>query len=99
MAAVFLGINDRTFTYSFVAGRGEFQGSGFRKPMDFALAPNNVIYVVNRSYESRPDGVRINVFTLDDQGEDYITEFGSYGDRPGQFYWPISVAVDGDTNV
>lgn len=99
MAAVFLGINDRTFTYSFVAGRGEFQGSGFRKPMDFALAPNNVIYVVNRSYEARPDGVRINVFTLDEQGEDYITEFGSYGDRPGQFYWPISIAVDKDTNV
>ena len=77
MASVFLGINDRTFTFLFVAGRSEFQGTGFRNPMDMALAPDDVIYVVNRSYESRSDGTRINVFRLGDQGEEYITEFGS----------------------
>ena len=71
MASVFLGINDRTFTYSFVAGRSEFQGTGFRNPMDMALAPGDVLYVVNRSYESRADGVRINVFRL---GEGEIDE-------------------------
>ena len=53
MASVFLGINDRTFTYSFTAGRSEFQGTGFRNPMDFALGPDDVVYIVNRSYESR----------------------------------------------
>ena len=99
MASVFLGINDRTFTYSFVAGRSEFQGTGFRYPMDMAFAPDGDIYVVNRSFESRSDGVRINVFTLGDEGEEYITEFGSYGDRPGQFMWPISIALDSDVNV
>ena len=99
MASVFLGINDRTYTFQFVAGRSEFQGTGFRNPMDMALAPDDVIYVVNRSYESRSDGTRINVFRLGEDGEEYITEFGSYGDGPGQFIWPISIAVDSDVNV
>ena len=99
MASVFLGINDRTYTFQFVAGRSEFQGTGFRNPMDMALAPDDVIYVVNRSYESRSDGTRINVFRLGEDGEEYINEFGSYGDGPGQFIWPISIAVDSDVNV
>ena len=99
MASVFLGINDRTFTYSFVAGREEYEGSGFRNPMDFALAPDDIIYVVNRSNESRISGVRINIVSLGDDGEEYISEFGTYGERPGQFVWPISIAVDKDVNV
>ena len=99
MASVFLGINDRTFTYSFVAGRSEFQGTGFRNPMDMALAPDDILYVVNRSYESRSDGTRINVIRLGDQGEEYITEFGAYGEEDGKFIWPISIAVDKDVNV
>ncbi|MCH2504389.1 MAG: NHL repeat-containing protein [Dehalococcoidia bacterium] len=99
MASVFLGINARTYTFQFVAGRSEFQGTGFRNPMDMALAPDDVIYVVNRSYESRSDGTRINVFRLGEDGEEYITEFGSYGDGPGQFIWPISIAVASNVNV
>ena len=99
MASVFLGINDRTFTYQFVAGRSEFQGTGFRNPMDIALGPENAIYVVNRSYESRADGTRINLFILGDEGEEYVTEFGGYGEGPGQFIWPMSIALDSDTNV
>ena len=99
MASVFLGINDRTFTYSFVAGRSEFQGTGFRNPVDFALGPDNLIYVVNRSYESRSDGTRMNLFRLGEDGEEYITEFGGYGTGPGQFMWPMSCALDSNTNV
>ena len=56
--------------------------------MDFVLAPDNLIYVVNRSFESRSDGTRINLFRLDENGEEYITEFGSYGENPR----PIPVA-------
>jgi hypothetical protein len=62
MASVFLGINDRTFTYAFTAGRSEFQGTGFRNPMDFALGPDDLVYIVNRSYESRADVTVIKVF-------------------------------------
>ena len=99
MASVFLGINDRTFTYSFVVGRSEFQGTGFRQPMDIALAPDDIVYVVNRSFERRVDGVRISIISLGDDGEEYITEFGSYGEGPGQFIWPMSIAVDSEVNV
>ncbi|GIT44749.1 MAG: hypothetical protein Ct9H300mP11_26850 [Chloroflexota bacterium] len=99
MASVFLGINDRTFTYSFTAGRSEFQGTGFRNPMDFALGPDDLVYVVNRSYESRSDGTRINLFRIGEDKEEYITEFGSYGEEAGQFIWPMSIALDKDTNV
>lgn len=99
MASVFLGINDRTFTYSFTVGRSEFQGTGFRNQMDFALGPDETIYVVNRSFESRSDGTRINVFRLGDEKEEYITEFGSYGEGPGQFRYPMAVALDKDTKV
>jgi len=67
--------------------------------MDIALAPDEIIYVVNRSYESRSDGTRINMFRLGDEGEEYITEFGSYGERPGQFIWPIAISLDKDINV
>ena len=36
---------------------------------------------------------------MGDEGEEYISEFGSYGERPGQFLWPISIAIDKDVNV
>ena len=99
MASVFLGINDRTYTYSYVAGRSEFQGTGFRNPMDFVFGPDDTIYVVNRSYESRSDGTRMNLFRLGEEREEYITEFAGYGEGPGQFIWPMACALDSETNV
>ena len=96
MSAVFFGITDRVFTYSHVIGRNEYAGPGFRQPMDLALAANDVIYVLNRSSEYRPDGVRITVCNF---GEDYISEFGSYGEGDGQLVWPTSIGVDSQENV
>ncbi len=99
MASVFLGINDRTFTFDSVVGRSEFQGTGFRNPMDMAFGPDNTVYIVNRSFESRSDGTRINLWRFTEEGEEYITEFGSYGEQPGQFRWPMAIALDKDVNV
>ena len=99
MASVFLGINDRVFTYEYVAGRSEVFGTGFRNPVDFALAPGDIVYALNRAPEARAMGIHVTVFSLNEEGEDYITEFGSYGESPGQFLWPSSVAIDEDTNV
>lgn len=99
MASVFLGINDRTYTFKFVACRSEFAGTGLRTPMDLALASNDVVYILNRSYESRIDGCRITVISLTDAGEEYISEFGSYGHGDGQFVYPMGIALDGDENV
>jgi DNA-binding beta-propeller fold protein YncE len=99
VASVFLGVIDRTFTYSFVVGKFREVGPGFRIPIDIALAPDDIIYVVNRGYELRPKGVRITVIRLADDGEEYINEFGTYGKGPGEFLWPTSIALDKYTNV
>ena len=95
-ASVLLGITDRLYMYSFTVG------PPMRIPVDIALAPDDVVYIVNRAYEHPPgkaQSVKIKVIKLDDKGDDYITDFGTYGDRPGQFLWPTSIAVDKDVNV
>jgi len=96
MSTHFFGIKDWTFAYSHSVGRNEFAGTGFRNPVDLALAPDDMVYVINRSYEYRPDGIHVTVVTLN---EEYVTEFGSGGEGDGQFTWPTSIALDQDGNV
>ena len=82
MSTHFFGLKDWTFTYSHSIGRNEFAGTGFRNPVSLALAADDVVYVLNRSYENRLDGLRVTVCTM---SEEYISEFGSYGEGDGQF--------------
>ena len=96
MATHFFGLIDRTFRYSHAVGRNEFAGTGFRNPVDMAIAADGAVYVVNRSYENRPDGVHMTVCTLD---EEYISAFGAYGEGDGEFVWPTAVAIDAAGNV
>jgi len=96
MATHFFGLTQRTFAFSHSVGRNEFAGTGMRNPVDFVVAPNDTVYIVNRSYENRPDGCRISIFTLN---EEYITEFGSYGEGDGQFIWPTSCDLDAQGNL
>ena len=96
MATHFFGLTDRTYYFSHAVGRNEFAGTGFRNAVDMAIAPDGQVYVINRSYEQRPDGIHMTVCTLD---EEYITEFGAYGEGDGQFVWPTSVALDSSANV
>ena len=96
MSTHFFGIKERTYAYSHSVGRNEFAGTGFRNPVDIAIGKDDVIYAINRSYENRPDGVRVSVISLD---EEYITEFASYGEGDGQFIWPTSIALDSQGNV
>ena len=99
MASVFLGINDRTYTYESTAARAEHMGAGVRYPVDFAMTEDEIAYIVNRGREDRPDGTRLTVFSLGEDGEEYISTFGSYGEEPGQFIWPMGITLDKDTNV
>jgi len=96
MATHFFGLSNRTYHYSHSVGRAEFAGTGFRNPTDMAIAPDGSVYVCNRSYEYRPDGVHVTVATLD---EEYITEFGAFGEGDGQFTWPTAVALDSKGNL
>ena len=80
MSVHLFGISDRTYSYSHSVGRNEFAGTGFRNPVDFVCSSDDTLYVLNRSYESRNDGIHITVATLEEQ---YITEFGTDGDGEG----------------
>ena len=96
MATHFFGLTDWTFSYSHPIGRNEMAGTGFSRPVDLALAADDVVYVLNRASEYRVDGMRITVLSLDEQ---YISQFGSYGEGDGQFIWPTSIALDSQQNV
>ena len=99
MASVFLGINDRTFTYESTAARAEHVGAGVRYPVDFAMTSDDLAYIVNKGREDRPDGTRLTIMRLGEEGEEYISTFGSHGEGKGQFIWPMGIALDKDTNV
>ena len=96
MSSVFFGISTRSFHYDRTIGRGEFSGPGFRSPVDIALGADGRIYVPNRSWEYRTDGVRVTMLTLD---EEYIGEFSRFGEEDGQLFWPSSIALDSRQNV
>ena len=96
MSSIFFGITTRTFHYSHTIGRAEYSGPGFRHPMDLALDSEDVMYVPSRSREDRPDGVRVTVCTIE---EDYLRQFGQYGELDGEFIWPASITVDDADNV
>ena len=98
MSSVFFGIATRSFQYDRTVGRGEFNGTGFRTSVDLALGPvpENRIYVVNRGWEYRPDGLRVTMLTMD---EDYLGEFSQFGKKDGDLYWPTSIALDSNQNV
>ena len=96
MSAHFFGVATKTYEYSYTMGRREYVGAGFSWPMDFTRGPDGTIYVVSRSGEYRPDGLRITMLTME---EDYVGSFGRYGHGNGQFVWPSSITHDKEGNV
>ena len=58
--------------YSHSIGRGEFAGPGFRNPVAMARGADDIMYVLNRSYEYRPDGKRVTARPAE---WEYIGEF------------------------
>src|SRR6266571_7365402 len=90
--------------YSHTIGRAEFSGPGFRAIVGIARGAGDRLYVLNRSYEGRPDGKRITICTV---GEEYVTEFGrgvsaeqaDVAAPDGSFMWPTSIALDQAGNV
>ena len=88
-------VRGRIFNYSKTLGRNASSGPGFRHPVDMALASDDkTLYVVSRGDEYMPCQ-RISVITT---SEEFITEFGTYGENDGQFIWPTAIALDADDN-
>ena len=102
MTTEILGVQ---FQYTYTMGGFAFFGTGFRHPSAMARGEGDLIYVVNRGDESRPEGKRITVCTL---AEDYVGEFaqgvtltgaGEASSADGSLIWPTSISLDKDSNV
>ena len=98
MAPHFFRTYERVINYSHTLARREYRGLGFRSPVDLALGKDGVIYVVSRAEEisAGSGGIRIVMLNIK---EEYLGDFGQYGEGDGEFRWPTSVAVDSQQNV
>lgn len=92
--------------YDHTIGRGEQFGPGFTYPYYPQRGPENLLYVINRGAEYRPEGTRISILTVDD--EEYVSTFArgvqsqgphefNYSD--GSLVWPTGMAFDSNWNV
>ena len=91
--------------YSKTIGRGEQFGPGFTNPIFVARGKDDLMYVLCRASEYRPEGTRVTVCTTD---EDYVSAFArgvaqqgphEYNFEDGSLVWPTSIALDSEGNV
>ena len=91
--------------YSHTIGRGEQFGPGFTYPVHMARGEDDLMYVLCRSPEYRPEGTRIAVCTVD---EEYVNAFArgvpqqgphEYNFDDGSLVWPVTVAIASNGNV
>jgi DNA-binding beta-propeller fold protein YncE len=91
--------------YGYTIGRGEQFGPGFTSPVFAARGEGDLLYVICRGSEYRPEGTRITVCTI---GEEYVTAFArgvpqqgphEYNFDDGSLVWPTAIAFDRDWNV
>jgi len=86
------------YTYSHTIGLLTQVGRGFSNPVDLAVGPGGMLYVVNRSNSAHAvtGAVRVSVLTVD---AEFISQFGTFGEGDGQFVWPTSIARDSGGNL
>jgi DNA-binding beta-propeller fold protein YncE len=84
----------RAFDYSYCIGMVAMSGAGFTFPVDFAMTPQGVIYVINRAAEGLNQ--RVSKCTVN---HEFLAQFGNPGAADGQFTWPMSIELDRDENV
>ncbi len=89
----------RVYHFSHAVGQSLVAGPGFHFPTALAIGKDNVVYVVNRSDENNfsPRVSKITIGAPDE--EEFICEFGRYGEEDGQLIWASSLALDREENV
>ena len=98
----------RTYDFSHAMGRGGV-GAGFNSGNAMAFSSDNLVYVLSRGGEfttavpwnRTARGSRVTKFDVGLQAgdEEFIYEFGSNGDGPGQFIWPAGLALDSQDTI
>ena len=92
------GVSTTQIEYVKTIGNAAANGQvGFRNPVDVALGPGDLMYVLSHAAENNGGGKRVAKCTIGQ--EDFLGEFGSFGSDPGQFTWPNSLATDRQGNV
>ena len=90
---------EELFRYSHTIGFYVIDGGkGFTNPVDLAVSPDGVLYVLNRGgpdYEGKMSQ-RVTMCTV---SEEYLGDFGTGGDGDGELWWPVSIAVDARGNI
>ena len=85
--------------YSHTIGRGEQFGPGFTQPQFVARGEDDLMYVLCRGSEYRPEGTRITVCTVD---EEFVNIFArgvaqqgphEFNLEDGSLAWPTCIAI------
>jgi DNA-binding beta-propeller fold protein YncE len=94
----------RVYDYSHCVGRGAVSGNGFNSAIGVALGHDGTAYVLNRGWEFVPGipwdragrGSRVGIYTFGEApgDEEFVSEFGKYGQADGEFIWPAGIALD-----
>ena len=88
-------VSGRTWNFSHAIGRNAAAGNGFTQPMDVAVAPGGVIYVLSRGQEGaggvQAPNKRIGKVTID---EEFVGDFARE-----ELVWPMGIAVDSDGSI
>ena len=91
--------------YRKTIGRTEQFGPGFRGPVFVARSNDDLMFVLCRGSEYRPEGTRVTVCTID---EEYITDFArgvpragphGYNFDDGSLVWPTCIELDSQQTV
>jgi tripartite motif-containing protein 71 len=92
-----VSVQPRPLQYSHTIGQLALTGRGFSNPVDIALG-HGLLYVINRSnaFQAPMGAVRVSICTVD---EEYIGQFGGFGEDDGGFVWPTSIARDSKGNT
>ena len=79
-----------------------------RTMVSVAVGEGDAVYVVNRGTDYHPNlpwnhamrGNRLSKITVGTEVDDeqFLAQFGTDGDSPGQFTWPVAVALDSQEN-
>lgn len=85
--------------YSHCIGVLAASGRGFSNPIDLAVGPDGVLYVLNRSNWrniEQGQGTRITRCKVD---QEYLGEIAGPGTEDGRFLWPTAIACDREGNL
>ena len=88
-------VSGRTWNFSHAIGRNAAAGNGFTQPMDVAVAPGGVIYVLSRGQEGaggvQAPNKRIGKVTIN---EEFVGDFARE-----ELVWPMGISVDSNGNI